>query len=401
MSKIFELRNQRAKAWEDAKRFLDTHTAENGTMSAEDGATYDKMEAEIVNLGKQIERLERQQEMDNQLSKAVSNPLNSGVNPQIGDEDKKGRAAKAYNNAFWSGLKNKFMDPAVHNILREGTDADGGYLVPDEYQATLITALEEENIMRRLAKVISTDSGERKIPVVKSHGTAQWVDENGAYPESDEQFGQITLGAYKLATMIKVSEELLADSVFNIQAYVATEFARRIGAAEEEAFFVGDGAGKPTGLFHETDGGELGVTTAGAAITADEIMDLFYSLKAPYRNKAVFVMNDATVKAVRKLKTSGSGEYIWQPGLQAGQPDKLLGRPLHTSAYVPTISAGNLAVAFGDMSYYWIADRGVRSFKRLNELYAANGQVGFQGRERVDGKLVLPEAVKLLKVAGA
>lgn len=132
--------------------------------------------------------------------------------------------------------------------------------------------------------------------------------------------------------MIKVSEELLNDSVFPLESYISREFARRIGSKEEEAFFTGDGSGKPTGILAATGGAQVGVTTAGAAaITIEEVLDLFYSLKAPYRNKAVFVMNDSTVKAIRKLK-DGNGQYLWQPSLQAGTPDTILNRPLYTSA---------------------------------------------------------------------
>ena len=154
-----------------------------------------------------------------------------------------------------------------------------------------------------------------------------------------------------------MSDELLNDSVFDLPSYISTEFARRIGSKEEEAFFVGDGSGKPTGIFAATGGAQLGVTTAGAtAITVDEVIDLFYSLKSPYRKKAVFVMNDSTVKAIRKLK-DGQGQYLWQPSLTAGTPDTILNRPVYTSAYVPTIEAGAKTIAFGDFKYYWIADK--------------------------------------------
>jgi HK97 family phage major capsid protein len=198
--------------------------------------------------------------------------------------------------------------------------------------------------------------------------------------------------------MIKVSEELLNDSVFNLENYIAKEFARRIGAKEEESFFTGDGTGKPTGIFNGTGGGELGVTaSSAAAITLDEIMDLFYSLKSPYRKNAVFLMNDSTVKFIRKLK-DGSGQYIWQPSVTAQQPDTILNRPVKTSAYVPAIGSGSKIIAFGDLSYYWVADRQGRSFQRLNELYAATGQIGFKAAQRVDGKLILPEAVKILQM---
>jgi len=244
--------------------------------------------------------------------------------------------------------------------------------------------------------VIQTSSGERKIPVVASKGSANWIDEEGPYVDSDDSFGQVTIGSFKLGTTIKVSEELINDSVFDLENYISKEFARRIGSREEEAFFTGDGNGKPLGFLAAKGGADVGVTAASAtAITADEIIDLYYSLKTPYRKNAVWILNDATVKAVRKLKDS-TGQYLWQSALTEGTPDKLLGRPVYTSAYMPTAAAGAKTIAFGDFKYYWIADRQGRSFRRLNELYATTGQVGFIGSQRVDGKLILSEAVKVL-----
>ena len=312
MSKILELREKRAKVWDAAKAFLDSKRGGDGLLSAEDTQTYEKMEAEVVALGKEIERLERQAVIDLELSKATSSPITN--TPSKHAEDKTGRASAEYKKAFWNAMRTRAgegLDVNVRNALQIGTDSEGGYLVPDEFERTLVEALEEENIFRSLANVINTSSGDRKIPVVATKGTASWVDEEGTIPDSDDSFGQVSIGAYKLATMIKVSEELLNDSVFNLEAYISKEFARRIGNKEEEAFFTGDGSGKPTGILASTGGAQIGVTTAGAtAITMDEVLDLFYSLKAPYRNKAVFVMNDATVKAIRKLK-DGQGQYLW------------------------------------------------------------------------------------------
>ncbi len=396
MNKILELREKRAKLWDSTKAFLDSRRNENGLLSAEDTATYEKMEADVVSLGKEIDRLERQAVLDLELSKPTTAAITNKPS-QHQETEKTGRASSEYKAAFWKAMKNKNSFD-VQNALQVGTDSEGGYLVPDEFERTLVEALQEENIFRQLATIITTSSGDRKIPVVATKGTASWVDEEGAIPESDDAFGQVSIGAYKLATMIKVSEELLNDSVFNLEQYIAKEFGRRIGAKEEEAFFVGDGTGKPTGIFNATGGAGVGVTTASAsAITIDEIMDLFYSLKSPYRKNAVFVTNDATVKSIRKLK-DGNGQYLWQPSVTAGQPDTILNRPLKTSAYVPAIAAAAKAIAFGDFSYYWVADRQGRAFQRLNELYAATGQVGFKATQRVDGKLILAEAVKVLQM---
>lgn len=400
MSKILELREKRAKAWDAAKQFLDAKRGADGMLSEEDTATYDKMEQDVMNLGKEIERLERQAAIDAELSKATSTPLTGKPGAKMGKDEteKTGRASDEYKGSFWNAMRVKAPMPSVLNALQEGTDSEGGYLVLDEFERTLVEALEEENVFRTLAHVIKTSSGDRKIPVVASKGTASWVDEEGAYTESDDAFSQVSIGAYKLGTMIKVSEELLADSVFDLEAYISKEFARRIGAREEESFFNGDGKGKPLGILAAKDGAEVGVTAASAtAITADEVIDLFYSLKAPYRKNAVWVLNDATVKQIRKLKDS-TGQYLWQPSLVAGTPDTILGRPVKTSAFMPTAAAGAKTIAFGDFKYYWIADRQGRTFKKLSELYAANGQVGFMGTQRVDGKLILPEAIKVLQM---
>lgn len=388
MSKIIELRDKRAKAWEEAKAFLDSKRGANDMLTAEDAAVYDKMEADVVNLGKEIERLERQQIIDQEMAALTSQPLTN--NP-----GKSARASDEYKTAFWNAMRGR----KISNALQVGTDSEGGYLVPDEFERTLIEALQEQNIFRQFARIIQTDSGERKIPVVASKGSASWVDEEGQITDSDDSFSQVTLGAFKLATMIKVSEELMNDSVFPLESYISREFARRIGNKEEEAFFTGNGSGRPTGILNATSGAQVGKTTASAtAITLDEVIDLYYSLKSPYRNKSVFITNDSTVKAIRKLKDT-TGQYLWQPSIREGTTDTLLGKPVYTSAFMPAIEASAKTIAFGDFSYYWIADRQGRIFKRLNELYATTGQIGFIATQRVDGKLILPEAVQVLQQA--
>ena len=394
---INELRSKRAKLWEGTKAFLETHRRENGTLSADDDATYAKMEQEISNLGREISRLERQEAMDAELSKPVNTPITTRPGAAK-EETKTGRASDAYRKNFWNAMRSKAPDRSITDALQIGTDSEGGYLIPDEFERNLLSGLEENNIFRTLANIIQTTSGDRKIPIVASHGSAAWVDEEGAYSESDDAFAQITLGAYKLGTMMKVSDELLNDSVFDLENYLSGEFARRIGNAEEDAFINGDGVGKPTGILAAKGGADIGVTTSsGTAFTADDLINLYHSLLTPYRKKAVWLMNDSTVQFIRKLKDS-NGQYLWQPSLVAGTPNTILGCPVMVSRYMPEIGAGNKAVAFGDFSYFWIADRQGRSFMRLNELFAAHGQVGFRGSQRVDGKLILPEAIKVMQM---
>lgn len=397
MSRSFsvnELREMRARAWENAKNFLDTHRDDKGMLSADDVATFEKMEAEIMGLGEEIKRNERGMALEAELSRPVGSPLTNA--PGAGGKLKTGRASDEYKSAMLNALRSNFRQ--VSNVLVEGTDASGGYLVPDEYDARLIEALEQENVVRKLGTVIQT-SGERKINVAATKPAASWVEESGALVFSDPTFDQKILDAYKLSVAVKVSEELLADNQYDLEGYLIRSFGQAIANAEEEAFLTGDGVSKPTGLLHPTLGGQIGITTAGNAITADEVVDLIYKLKRPYRAKASFIMADSTLAFLRKLK-DGTGQYIWSPGLAAGEPDRLLGYPVYTSAYVPAVAAGQSVIAFGDISNYNIGDRGTRSFAALHELYAGVGQVAFVAKERVDGKLILPEAVQVLKMKG-
>ena len=397
MSKVNELRTKRAKAWEQAKAFLDSRRSEKGILSAEDTEVYERMEQEIVDLGREIERQEKLDAMGREMEAPLMAPLTT--KPEAVKKDEKiGTSSDTYRDAFWNQVRSRNgLSYEIRNALSEGVDSEGGYLVPDEFERTLVQALEEDNVIRAHAHVFTTSNGVHKIPVVATKGVANWIDEGQAYGESDDVFAQEQIDAHKVGTLIKVSEELLDDSAFDLQSYISKEFTRRIGAKEEEAFLIGDGSKKPTGILHATAGAQVGVTAAGAAaITADELIDLYYSLKSPYRKNAIWVLNDGSIRAIRKLKDL-SGQYLWQPGLRQGEPDMLLGKPLYTSAYMPNIAAGAKTILFGDLSYYWIGDRKGITFKRLNERYADFGQVGFLASKRVDAKLILPEAVKVLQ----
>lgn len=389
---ILELREKRNTAWNAAKAFLDSHRTEKGTLTAEDDATYSKMEQEIADLGKEIARLERQEALEAELNKPVNKPLTSKPDNSATDKPAKtGRASDEYKNGMLQALRTNFRQ--VSNILQEGVDADGGYLVPEEYDSRLIDVLTEENIMRSLGHTITT-SGEHKINIAATKPAAAWIEEGGALTFGDATFSQILLDAHKLHVAIKVTEELLYDNAFGLENYIITEFGKALANAEEDAFLNGDGSGKPTGLFATSGGGAV-AGTLSAAIKSDDILDLVYALKRPYRKNASFIMNDKTLAQLRKLKDN-NGAYIWQPSYQSDEPDKVLGYAVHTSAYAP-----ENAIAFGDYSYYNIGDRGTRSFKQLTELFAGNGMIGYVAKERVDGKLILPEAVQILKLNGS
>ncbi len=392
---ILEMIAKRTQAWEAAKAFLETRRDKDGLLSAEDAETYAQMEQKVKNYTAEIARMQEMEAMEAELNKPVNTPITGkpmNGNPQ---EKKTGRASNEYKEAMLHAIRSNFRN--VRNVLSEGIASDGGYLVPEEYDSRLIEGLEEENIFRRLGTTITT-SGERKINIAGAKPAAAWIDEGEELTFGDAKFDQINLDAHKLHVAVKVTEELLYDNAFGLENYLIRQFSRALANAEEDAFLNGDGAGKPLGIFAEEGGAQVGVTAASATeITADEIINLIYALKRPYRKKAKFIMNDQTIAVLRKLKDE-NGQYLWQPSLQAGEPDRLLGYEVMTSAYVPVIAAGKPVIAFGDFSYYNIGDRGVRSFAELKELFAGNGMVGFVAKERVDGKLVLAEAVQVLKM---
>ena len=416
MAMIMDLRTKRATLWEGAKAFLDSHSDKEGKLSAEDAAAYDKMEADVVALGKDIERMERQAAIDAELAKPTAQPI---VNtPQATVPEKKGRASDDYRKAMLSAIRSNFRN--VSNVLQEGVDADGGYLVPEEYDSRLIDVLNEENIMRSLGTKLTT-SGERKINIAATKPAASWIEEGGALTFGDATFDQIILDAYKLHVAIKITEELLYDNAFNLESYIIEQFGKALSNAEEDAFLNGDGSHKPLGLFvkvvdsttgamkNSTYSTEVSTKTGNIPdLKTDDILSLIYSLKRPYRKNASFIMNDKTLAAIRKLK-DGNQAYIWQPSYQAGEPDRLCGYAVHTSAFCPemptaqpTKAQGDKGfIAFGDYSYYNIGDRGTRSIQELRELFAGNGMIAYVMKERVDGKLVLPEAVQILYAKAA
>lgn len=396
---IRELLQKRASLWEEAKKFYDERE-KNGLLSEEDAATYDKMNADIDNMTANIKRLKHRANFDAELEKPFNTPYFEPFNNNSA-AGKTGRASAEYKSAFMTMFRTNFK--RINNVLQESVDASGGYLVPDEWDSRLIDGLAEENIMRKLGTTITT-SGEHKITITANKPAASWVAEGAALTFGDATFAQKTLDAHKLHVAVKVTNELLTDNAFNLENYLIEQFTQAISNTEEDAFLNGapdavSGAiTKPTGLFvTAADATNSPISTTGNSVSGDDIINLVYSLKRPYRRNAAFILNDATLASIRKIKDQNQA-YMWQPSYTQNEPDRLFGFPLYTSAYAPIATSGEPLIAFGDFSYYNIADRGTRSIKELRELFAGNDQTGFVMLERVDGVLVLPEAVKVLKL---
>lgn len=298
--------------------------------------------------------------------------------------------AEAYNSAFWETMHTG----AIQNALKEGSDGAGGYLVPDTYDDRLVQALESEYVLRKLGTTIKTTQ-KMHIPIGCGIDSACWIVEGQAAPFGDAKFEEVVIDAHKLAASILASDEMLEDGGIDLEKYIAEMFAQRIGDAEEEAFIRGDGKHKPLGIYHQAQLGKLS-DTAGV-ITVDDLIDLMYSVTKTYRDNAVWVISDDAYCKLRQIEHF-NGEPIWFDGMEKGEPHQLLGYPVYVCKHMDFVVPGGIPVMFGDFSYFWIGDRGKRVIKRLVERFADRGQVAFITTERVDAKLVLPEAVKMLKV---
>ena len=280
------------------------------------------------------------------------------------------------------------------NTLREGSDGAGGFLVPDEFENKIVRAMKQKNILRQLATTMTTNRN-WKIPVAVGDGHAYWVPEEGPFPVESTTFDQLEMGAYKLATMTLVTDELLEDSVFDIEDFIADEFAMRLANAEEDAFLHGDGDGKPLGLTRQL---ESVVTTENAGIIQiEDLLELQYAIPEPYRDNAVFLMSDAAVRELCKIR-SAFDRNIWEGDMCKDVPVKLLGKQVIVCDALPAPESGSMPILYGDFSRYVIGDREHRSVKRLNELYARQGQVAYLISQRVDATLMDKRAIAGLKI---
>lgn len=277
---ISELIEKRTKVWDAAKAFVETKRDKDGILSEEDAKTYAEMEKKVKDLSAEIERVQAMEAMERELSKPTSTPITG--KPMSGKSEgkaKTGTASNEYKEAMLQAIRTKFH--TISNVMQEGVDADGGYLVPDEYDDRLIEKLKEENIFRKLCHPVTT-SGDHKINIAASTPAAAWIEEGEALTFGDATFSQILLDAHKLHVAIKVTEELLYDSKFDLETFILNAFSKALANAEENAFINGSGTGQPLGILAATGGADIGVTTASStAITADEIINLVYSLKRP------------------------------------------------------------------------------------------------------------------------
>lgn len=392
MEKLIQLRQKRGNIVDQMKALIDANPGDQWTAEIE--AQYQAMDADQVEIKNQIDRLVKQAELEGEINAIVDTPVVTAI---AGEDERTGVASAEYRDAFMNLMRvgRNNVGAQILNALEVGTATEGGNIVPTDLDSMLIEYLQDHNEFRQYITVLQTGA-DRDFPIESTLGSAAWTAEEAAYNESDPAFGKITLSAHKLTRIVKVSEELVMDSIFPLMPYLARNFGKAFGLAEETAIVAGTNSGQPNGF---NVAATTGKTAAGAtAITAAELIDLYHSLARPYRRNAIFTMADATLSAIRKLVDS-NGQFIWQPGLQAGQPDRLLGKPVISSTAMPAMTSGLDSVSFGDLSHYYLVERGARQAQVLTELYAGTGQIGYRMFERIDGDLVDTNAVKNLTQA--
>lgn len=304
------------------------------------------------------------------------------------------QASNEYSQDFWNVLRNPngTSDKITRKMRKTETNS---YEIPSSTLARLEAKLKNRSKFRNLATVVKNHSSENKIKIYESDDCTEWMkDFNIEFMKNNvakKDFITIPVLNFTLANMIKLSTDFTSDTEFNLEDFLTTELAKKYVATETMAFLNGDGKIMPTGLLSDEDGAEVGVTTE--AITMDDVKKLFFSVDPKYRDNGTWLMNDETALHLQTLKDN-SGNYIW-----SGFDSTLMGKPVVIYNAMPLAQKGAKVIAFGDFSNYWIIERRNPTIKTLNELYALEGQIAYLSFEYLDGKLVRPDAVKVMQIS--
>ena len=416
MELIDQLIDQRLRAVDSLQELVVEVEAAGGEWTAEDEQRASRMNEEIDSLRKRIDALEQLQKqgasMDEQRQKFEKIVRPDGQISPDSDEERMRNWIRALSPESDAWAPRSITFPLGQKVkdsvrarkmgdefrdLSKGTATDGAELIPTGFLATLYEHMVENAAVRQTgALILTTDSGENiTVPKTTTHGTAALVAEAGTVAEDDPQFANVTLNAYKYWQRIDVSRELVEDSAVDLLDYIARAAGRNVGLASGTHFVTGTGSGQPQGVANSPTAGKTGATGQTTTVIAEDLIDLYHSVVSGYRTRGVWLMNDLSAAIVRKIRdasgaSAGTGNFMWQPGLQAGMPDRLLGKPVVTDPNVATMAANAYSIAFGDFSeYYIIRDvNGVR-FDRSDDFLFGTDQVAFRVLIRTDGKQVV------------
>jgi len=387
---ITELKNKRAGLVVQMRSLLDTAAKAGRDLNADEQTTYANLEKDVDGIGARVTREESLATVENNLRGQRDGEYRPAVAASSKpSQSSRVQASDKYRADFCNYMLGGRGD--FQNVLSTGSDPDGGYLLPEEFDRNIQKLLYQLDPMRALATV-KTSTSLVNIPVQYSGATFAVIPEGGTYPRTNPKLGRVVMRAIKMGGFILASDELNDES--DVASFVGETGAQALANLQSDLWFTGDDATEPQGIFTATIAGGIsvqgvtGAASATAAITGDDLMDVQHKLKSVYRNRASWLMHDDTVKLIRKLKNSVSGDYIWQPGLQAGAPDRLLGRPIYTSEYAPAAAVSAKSIVFGDLKAYQIRDRLNTQIKRFDELFGESGQIGWRFTYRGDGRLV-------------
>jgi HK97 family phage major capsid protein len=411
---ILALKEKRAALHKEMVDLFGVAQGEEREFTAEESEKYDKMEEEFRSLTKHWQKSEELYNQEKEIKKSLETPVDLKISddddvPETLDEyRKKTQPLKPwdtpeYRSAYWHYMTVKSLselDIEEQRVLSKATAGAGANLVPTAFSNQIINILRFMGPINELANVMTTDSGETiQIPSVTSHGVATWTAENAGYTASDEVFGQVSLGAFKAGRSVIVSEELLVDAAFGLDGYLAQELGESIGVLEETAYTVGDGSGKPMGIANASSGVTVSQAATGNAtsFTYSALINFIYALPYQYRRNAQWVFSDTAVKNFYTM-VDGQQRPLWNVNVASTGPDTFLGYPIYTSPDLAAMAASAKSGIFGDIRRgYTIRRVNGFSLQRQSELYSNNGQVGFRGFERVDGRVVLADAIRVLQ----
>jgi HK97 family phage major capsid protein len=386
---IHRLKESRANIWEQGKALLDKAEAEGRDLNAEEAASWQKINGDIDAVDQRVKGLEdilkRDAEMVETFARLENTPAARGI-----PRDEKNEQVRA----FLKGESGRSLTVAADTTFRDlvkGTAAAGGNTVPTSFYGRLVEhMIDMSAILSAGPTVLETSGGETiEVPITTAHGSAAILAEGGALAENDPTFGKRSLGAYKYGDLIQIARELVDDTGVDLLGYVARQAGWAVGNAFGAHLVTGTGSSQPAGIVTNATLGVTGGTTVSGAFTADNLIDLYHSVIAPYRRSpsCAWLMRDATLASLRKLKDT-TNQYLWQPGLTLGAPDTLLGKPVYTDPNVAAVALSAKSVLFGDISRYFVRLAGGVRFERSDDYAFGNDLVSFRCLVRGDGLLV-------------